>query len=631
MKKLFVLLLMLTVSLTLVGCDLIEDDLLDDPVPVEVDCELNPEHEDCVEEVDCDLNPEHEDCVEEVDCDLNPEHEDCEEPLYCMPGTMEENGVCVDILTQEDCDLDEMVVDNKCVINPDYVAPEFPVLPGPDYVSQGYDEYLGRDIVNEDCSHLENIGEWQPVWCDEFEYEGLPNSSLWAYDVGGHGWGNGELQYYTNGDLDNAYVQDGYLTIEALKESFGGSDYTSARLITKNKGDWTYGKIQIRAKVPGGKGTWPAAWLLPTDWEYGGWPDSGEIDIMEYVGVDPNVVHSTIHTGAYNHSIGTQVGKGMTLNTAETEFHVYEMEWEPNVIRYYVNGYNFYTVTYDPEDSMNVETWEAWPFDKDFHLLLNLAFGGAWGGYAGIDTTLDNMKFEIDYVRVYQKDYAGMDNEAPSSITNLRVLNETNAGSFIAWNPAEDDVMVEYYEVYIDDVFYQNESHNAVTIPFDVQSSEGSTLKVIPVDFAGNKGDAVTIAITAPEPPEVLLSTDRIQAEDYFLMNGVQLESTTDRDGGYNVGYIDNGDYMVYYIEVTEAGQYQFKVRVASQSDGGSFTILQDNVEIGTCDFNATGGWQNWADAYTSVFNLEVGTYTFKIQSNSDGWNINYFDFVKTN
>ena len=145
--------------------------------------------------------------------------------------------------------------------------------------------------------------EYELVWSDEFDYTGLPNSEKWSYDVGGSGWGNNELQYYTENRTENARVENGNLIIEARKESYGGNNYTSARLITKSQGDWLYGKIEVRAKLPGGRGAWPAIWMLPTDWAYGGWPSSGEIDIMEYVGYDPGVVHGTVHTESYNHTL----------------------------------------------------------------------------------------------------------------------------------------------------------------------------------------------------------------------------------------------------------------------------------------------------------------------------------------
>ncbi len=547
-------------------------------------------------------------------------------PVSCAPGYIEDDGVCVEEVTQSDCAAGDMLVNNECIVDPDYVAPEFTELPGPDYNDLGYDDYEGRDIVNSDCSDLDNIGEWQPVWCEEFEYVGLPDSTKWAYDTGGHGWGNNELQYYTGSDIDNAYVADGFLTIEAMKEKFGGKDYTSARLITKNKAEWLYGKVQVRANVPTGKGTWPAIWMLPTDWEYGNWPDSGEIDIMEYVGYDKNKLHSTIHTGAFNHSIGTQVGKSITVQNMETEFHVYEMEWEPNVIRFYVDGDLFYTVSYDPDDSSNVAPWKAWSFDKDFHLIINLAFGGNWGGAMGVDESLDHMEFQVDYVRVYQKDYAGMDTQNPDPVSNIRVLNQNPSQSFVAWDVPNDDVMVQHYEVYINDVLHENATHNASIIPAGL--TETQVVKVIPVDFAGNKGLPETLTIDAPTTPTV---GDRVQAEMYITMSGIQTETTTDAGGGQNVGWIDSGDYMTYILEVTETGQYQIKARVSSEALGGEFSVLQDNTEIASATFTATGGWQIWQDKYSSVFNLSVGTYEFKIKSEGGSWNFNYFEFVKVN
>src|SRR4026208_2586222 len=150
--------------------------------------------------------------------------------------------------------------------------------------------------------------QWRLVWSDEFDYNGLPDPKKWSYDVGGHGWGNKELQYYTERRKENARVENGKLIIEARRDSWEGHEYTSARLVTKGKGDWTYGRFEVKAKLPSGRGTWPAIWMLPTERSYGEsyWPDNGEIDIMEHVGYDPDVVHGSAHTKAYYHSINTQ-------------------------------------------------------------------------------------------------------------------------------------------------------------------------------------------------------------------------------------------------------------------------------------------------------------------------------------
>src|SRR6187551_560970 len=155
--------------------------------------------------------------------------------------------------------------------------------------------------------------KWELVWADEFKTDGLPDSTKWGYDYGDGcprncGWGNNELQYYTSNRKENARVKDGSLIIEARHETMKTREYSSSRMVSKHKGDWTYGKIEVRAKLPKGLGVWPAIWMLPTDWAYGDWPSSGEIDIMEHVGYLPDSVFGTVHTGAYNHRIGTHKG-----------------------------------------------------------------------------------------------------------------------------------------------------------------------------------------------------------------------------------------------------------------------------------------------------------------------------------
>lgn len=237
---------------------------------------------------------------------------------------------------------------------------------------------------------------WSLIWADEFDYNGLPDSEKWVYDVGGDGWGNNELQYYTNKREENARVENGKLIIEARKENYNGRDYTSARLLTRGKGDWLYGRVEVRAKLPGGRGAWPAIWMLPTNWEYGGWPASGEIDIMEYVGYDPNVVHFTVHTDAFNHSINTQVGSSTTLNDPENNFYTYAVEWFPDRIDFFVDDELQFTF-----ENQN-QSFSEWPFDKAFHLILNIAIGGNWGGVEGVDDTLFPKTMEVDFVRVYK-------------------------------------------------------------------------------------------------------------------------------------------------------------------------------------------------------------------------------------
>ncbi|RXK46844.1 glycoside hydrolase family 16 protein [Aquirufa rosea] len=236
-----------------------------------------------------------------------------------------------------------------------------------------------------------------PVWADEFEQAGLPNDKIWSYDVGGSGWGNNELQYYTKADLDNAHVENGMLTIEAKKESFGGKNFTSARLVTKGKQDFMYGRVEVRAKLPAGLGTWPAIWTLASQSDYGNayWPDNGEIDIMEHVGYDPGVVHATVHTKAFNHVINTQKANTTVVPDFDKVFHVYQIDWTPEYIKTYIDGKPYFTF------QNTKKGWEEWPFDKKQHLLLNIAVGGNWGGQKGVDESIFPAKMLIDYVRVY--------------------------------------------------------------------------------------------------------------------------------------------------------------------------------------------------------------------------------------
>lgn len=234
------------------------------------------------------------------------------------------------------------------------------------------------------------------VWADEFNGSGLPDTTRWSYDTGGHGWGNNEKQFYTNQRSGNARVEGGKLIIEAHKEAFNGGEYTSARLVTKNKGDWKYGRVEVKAKLPQGRGIWPAIWMLPTDWKYGGWPKSGEIDIMEFVGYLPDSLYGSIHTGAFNHAIGTNKTGSVFRKDLSTAFHVYAIEWSPKEIQFYIDGERYYRFPNNGTGS------DAWPFDQAFHLLLNVAVGGNWGGKLGVDDTIFPQRMEVEYVRVYQ-------------------------------------------------------------------------------------------------------------------------------------------------------------------------------------------------------------------------------------
>lgn len=225
------------------------------------------------------------------------------------------------------------------------------------------------------------------VWSDEFNTDGAPDSSKWGYDLGAGGWGNGELQNYTN-SATNVSVQGGNLKITAKAQTLGGSNYTSARLKSENKFEFTYGKIEFRAKMPTGGGTWPALWLLGQNYATNTWPACGEIDVMEHRGNIPNVIHGTLHYPG--HSGGNGNTNTTTILNASTEFHIYKAIWSPSSIRFYVDNVLFHSV---------VNTGSL-PFNSDFFLILNVAMGGTFGG--AIDPLFTQSSMEVDYVRVYQ-------------------------------------------------------------------------------------------------------------------------------------------------------------------------------------------------------------------------------------
>ncbi len=260
-----------------------------------------------------------------------------------------------------------------------------------------------------------SAADWKLVWSDEFDKPGQPDPAKWGYEEGF--LRNNERQYYTRDRRENARVENGMLVIEARKERFklpaGDSrgkrtkgrqyaEYTSASLTTLNKASWTYGRIEVRAKLPTGRGTWPAIWTLGADKRKVGWPACGEIDIMENVGFDPDLIHGNIHTKSYNHVQHTNKGSKITIAKPYQDFHVYAVEWRPDRIDFFVDKSKYFTFRNEGKGEA------AWPYDKPQYLILNIAIGGDWGGQKGIDDSIFPQRMYIDYVRVYQEQNASI-------------------------------------------------------------------------------------------------------------------------------------------------------------------------------------------------------------------------------
>lgn len=278
---------------------------------------------------------------------------------------------------------------------------------------------------------------WEKVWSEEFETDTL-DVETWEYQFGTGaseglvGWGNNELQYYTDRE-ENIFIEDDKLHIIAKAENFSGQDFTSARIRTKDMQDFKYGRFEISAKLPEGQGIWPAIWMMPTESVFGSWPASGEIDIMELVGHEPDVVHGTVHYGTnqpYDHQFS---GGAYTLDEGKfsDDFHEFAIEWSPEQIRWYVDDEFYYMVTPD-----HVEPSYNWPFDEYFHFILNVAVGGNWPGNPDSSTEFPQSMI-VDYIHVYE------DEELTSAEAESEVPGEVKLQQNYP-NPFNPDTNIEF-------------------------------------------------------------------------------------------------------------------------------------------------------------------------------------------
>ncbi|MFN3404760.1 MAG: RICIN domain-containing protein [Cytophagaceae bacterium] len=524
--------------------------------------------------------------------------------------------------------------------------------------------------------HIQSVAYsqfWELVWSDEFNYSGLPDQNKWEFEVHGPGWVNQERQNYTNRRLENCRVENGRLIIEARRDWFGGHEYSSARIRTAHKGDWLYGRVEVRAKLPAGRGTWPAIWMLPTDWSYGGWPASGEIDIMEYVGYQPDVVHASVHTRDRNFMHGNNYTVAHYNNTVEEQFNVYALEWYRDRLDFFVNNVKIGTFT-------NGGNWTVWPFDKRFHMILNLAIGGNWGGAQGIDNNIFPARMEVDYVRVYRE------SPQPPGVTNLSgvyYLQNRHSGLYmdVSGSGTTDGANVHQWAYHGNanqqfnfthlgnGVYRITAVHSGKALDVaGVSSNDGANIQQWSYGGGANQqfivqstGDGYyrLIASHSRKIVEVggwstssggniqqwssagqtsgqwrlvpVVTSTLIQAENYSAMAGVQTENTTDSGGGLNVGWIDAGDWMAYNsINFPVSGSYRIEYRVASPNSGGrlSLDLNAGSVQLGSINVPNTGGWQNWT-TISHVVNVNAGTYNLGIFAPSGGWNINWIRITR--
>ena len=483
--------------------------------------------------------------------------------------------------------------------------------------------------VQAQCEDLTNC---TLVFSDEFDGNTL-DLTKWTPLVGDGtaqgipGWGNNELQFY---QAENAIVNGGNLTIEAREEFMGGYNYTSARLITENKFDFTYGRIEMSARMPIGQGMWPAFWMfftdpsgsVPAQGEYGGWAASGEIDIMEYLGNDPEEIFGTIHFGQPfpgNQFDSTPWDNPTGINFNDG-FNVFAVEWEPGEIRWYVNDVHYATKNTWWSNGGNYPA----PFDQDFHILLNLAVGGNLPGPPDA-TTVFPQDFVIDYVRVYQSQ------DLPTaSITSPTDGSNPAAGPLTITADASATLGVASVKFLQGDYILGEDTTAPYELPLANVAEGPYRVRALVTDTAGNinYSDFVEFTVgTATQGPYAMQATaipgvvevenfdtggqgvasndndpnSNLGSQDfggigniYRNPDGVDLEPTADTGGGSNVAFINTGEWLEYTVDVPTAGQYDLIARVASEGSGGSLNLEIDGVEkTGAIGFSATGGVQN--------------------------------------
>lgn len=412
---------------------------------------------------------------------------------------------------------------------------------------------------------------YQLVWSDEFNGSGALDSTKWSFDTGGGGWGNNELEYYTNrtGDMAtdltaNAGRDNGELVIRAKQESFGGRSYTSARIVTKNQGDWTFGKIEVKAKLPKGQGIWPAIWMLPTDSVYGTWPRSGEMDITEMLGHQPSTLYQTLHysqpagsgtdvNGGAGDGSGALVYPGVDFSTT---YHVFGYEWTPTTQTWTVDGTSSFT-----------RSLSTLPFNQRFHLLLNVSVGGNWPGSPD-GSTVFPQEMRVDYVRVYQD----------SSFTPYTGSNAAIPGTVLAVNYDRGGQNIAYNDT----------------------------------DPGANDGIA--------------------QSTTFRVDEGVDTQPTTgDGTTAFNLGYISSGEWVNYTVDVAATHNYDLVIRAASGNSTGAtgpIHLNMDGVRI-TPDVTVpnTGGYNSWQSYSVNNIPLTAGTHTLQFASGGGFLTVSRFIF----
>ena len=446
-------------------------------------------------------------------------------------------------------------------------------------------------------SQLSMSAQYSLVWSDEFNGTGLPDAAKWGYEVGMVR--NHEAQYYTNARTENARQEGGNLVIESRKETYQSASYTSASVITKGKAGWLYGRFEVRAQLPPGQGMWPAIWLMPVTNTYGGWPSSGEIDMMEnFYPRGSNYIFSTIHTESYNWVKGTSRGSKLLVADPHTHYYTYTMEWYPSRIDLYVDTNLVYSFFKESSD------YKVWPFNKPFYFILNAAIGGDAGGM--IDNSIFPTKMYVDYARVYQMPNVAGDVTAPSKPINLK-YQVSGSTLRLSWDKATDNIGGIIYEVYKNDVKIGTTVKSTYSLTIGLDTSY--VFKIRALDGSANAATSDTIQYTgindtqAPTVPANLRSAGS-------MSNSVSLiwDASTDNVGVKSYEIYKDGVWAgsVAYPSYTLTGltsNTSYTITVAAKDKKGNLSAVA-TVAVRT---KIGAALQTETDADVAIFPNPVG------------------------
>jgi beta-glucanase (GH16 family) len=528
---------------------------------------------------------------------------------------------------------------------------------------------MGRHLMN--CSSLARAGvlalailvaggavtpaeaTWSLVWSDEFNGTAV-DADDWTHDIGTGcpdlcGWGNNELQYYRS---QNVTVSGGNLVITSRAESYGGAAFTSGKIHSRGKHAFLYGRIEMRAKIPTGGGMWPAFWMMPEDEVYGGWAASGEIDIMESANATTSVGGALHYGGTWPSNTSTSGSYSLGGANFAGDFHIYAVEWEPDTIRWYVDGVLFMTRTSDQWYTNAAPGNPRAPFDQPFYIILNTAVGGNYTGCTdgGCVTASLPQQFLVDYVRVYED----IPNVAPTvALTSPAWGATVPAGDLTITADASDaDGSVARVEFYAGATYLGADATAPYGFTWTAVADGCYEIVARVVDDLGGVGtDVAEVTVGAgcgqfAYRGAPLRLPARIEAEDYDVGGagvayhdleagnnggqyrtgeGVDIESCSDAGGGYNLGWLNAGEWLEYTVDVPWAGQYIINARVASLSSGGAFRVKAGGGETGDIVAPVTGGWQSWTTVSTTA-TLAAGAQIIRFVAASGGFNLNYLE-----